>query len=79
MLVSQQTDSMYNYLKQKINEAQLELNALSDVADSFFPPEISHATTRQRRSIDEDESHNRTRRLFGPIAALAPGTGFIFA
>ena len=58
---------MYKYLK-------LELNTLSDVAESFVPPESSLRTTRRRRSTDEDEPHNRTRRLIGAVAA---GTGFI--
>ena len=30
--VTQQMESMYKYLKQEVNEAQLELNTLSDVA-----------------------------------------------
>ena len=70
-------DNMYKYLKQEVNEAQLKLNILSDAAESFFPPESSPGTTRQRRSIDEDEPHNRTRRLIGAVAALAVGTEFI--
>ena len=64
-------------MKQELNEAQLELNTLSDVAESFFPPESSSGTTRRRRSIDENEPHNRTRRLIHAAAALASGTGFI--
>ena len=64
-------------MKQEVNEAQIELNTLSDVAESFFPPESSPGTTRQKRSLDEDEPHNRTRRLIGAVAALAAGTGFI--
>ena len=48
-------DNMYKYLTQELNEAQLELNTLSDVAESFFPPESLPGTTRRRRSIDEDE------------------------
>ena len=75
--VTQQTDNMYKYLKQEVNEAQIELNTLSDVAESFFPPESSPGTTRQKRSLDGDEPHNRTRRLIGAVAALAAGTGFI--
>ena len=75
--VTQQMDNMYNCRKQEVNEAQLELNTLSDVAESFFPPESSPGSTRQRRSKDEDEPHNRTRRLIGAVAALAAGTGFI--
>ena len=43
-------DNVYKYLKQEVTEAQIELNALSDVAESFFPPETSSGTTRQRRS-----------------------------
>ena len=34
-------------------------------------------TTRQRGSKNEDEPHNRTRRLIGAVAATAAGTGFI--
>ena len=56
---------------------KIELNTLSDFAESFFPPEASPATTRQRRSIIEDEPHNRTRRLIGAVAALAAGSRFI--
>ena len=70
-------DNMYKYLKQEVNDAQVELNTLSDVVESFFPPESSPGTTRQRRSIDEVEPHNRTRRLIGAVAALAAGAGFI--
>ena len=44
-----QMDNMYKYLKQEANEAQLELNTLSDVAESFFPPESSLGPTRHRR------------------------------
>ena len=75
--ITQQMDNMYKCLKQEVNEAQLELNTLSDVAESFFPPESSPGTTRQRRSMDEDEPHNRAIRLIGAVAALAAGTGFI--
>ena len=73
----QQMDNMYKYLKQEINENQIELNTLSDVAESFFPPQSSSGTTRRKRSTDEDEPHNRKRRLIGAVAALAAGTGFI--
>ena len=59
--VTQQMDNMCKCSKQEVKEAQLELNILSDVAESFFPPESSSGTTRRRRSIDEDEPHNRTR------------------
>ena len=48
---------------------------MSDVAKSFFPPESSLGATRQRHLLDENEPHNKTRRLIG--AALAAGTGFI--
>ena len=58
--VTQQMDNMYNYLKQEVNGAQFELNTLSDVAEPFFPLESSLGPTRRRRSIDEDEPHNRT-------------------
>ena len=75
--VTQKMDKMYKYLTQKVNESQVELNTLSDVAESFFPPESSPATARRRRSVNEDEPHNRTRRLIGAVAALAAGTGFI--
>ena len=75
--VMQQMDNRYKYLKQEVNEAQIELNTLSDVEESFFPPESSLGTTRQGRSLNEDEPHNRTRRLIGAVAALAAGTGFI--
>ena len=70
-------DNMYKYLRQKLHEAQLELSTLSDIAESFFPPESSPGTTRRTRSIDENVPHNRTRQLFGAVAALATGTGFI--
>ena len=75
--VTQQMDNMYKYFTQEVNEAQLELNTLNDVAKSFFPPESSPGTTRRGRSTDEDEPYNRTRRLIGAVAALAAGTGFI--
>ena len=75
--VARQMDNMYSYLKQEVKEAQLELNTFSDVAESFFPPESSLGTTRQRRSKDEDEPHNRTRWLMGAVAAFVAGTWFI--
>ena len=75
--VTQQMDKLYKYLKNQVNEAQLELNILSDVAESFFPPESSLGTACRRRSVDEVEPHNRTRRLIGAVAALASGPGFI--
>ena len=59
--VTQQMDNMCKYLTQEVNEAQIELNTLSDVAEAFLPPESSPGTNRQRRSIDEYEPHNRTR------------------
>ena len=74
--VTQQMDNMYKYLKQEVNEAQIELNSLSDFGESFFPPKSSPGTTRRKRSTDEDEPHNRTRRLIGAVAALAAGIGF---
>ena len=70
-------DNRYKCLKQEVNEAQLELNTLSKFAELFFPPESSPGTTRWRRSLDEDELNNRTRRMIGAVAALAVGTGFI--
>ena len=75
--VLQQMENMYNHLKTEINEAQSELNTLSAIAESFFPPESSPRKTRPRRSIEEDEPHNRRRRLIGAVAALAAVTGFI--
>ena len=75
--VTQQMDKMYKFLKQEVNEAQLQLNTFSDVAESFVAPESTSGTTRRRRSIDKDEPHNRTRRLIGAVAALAAGTRFI--
>ena len=75
--VLQQMENMHNHLKTEIGEAQSELNTLSAIAESFFPPVASLATPRQKRSIDEKEPHNRTRRLIGAVAALAAGTGFI--
>ena len=73
----QQMENMYNHLKTEISEAQSELNTLSAIAESFFPPTASLGTSRQRRSTAEEEPHNRTRRLIGAVAALAAGTGFI--
>ena len=75
--VTQQMDNMYKYLQQEVNEALIELNTLSAVAEPFFSPEISHGTTRPRHSIDEDEPHNRIRRLNGAVAEFAAGTVFI--
>ena len=43
----------------------------------MFPPESSPGATRPRRSLDEDEPHNRTRLLIGAVAALAAGIGLI--
>ena len=68
---------MHNHLKTEIKEAQSELNTLSAIAESFFPPVASLGTPRQRRSIDVEEPYNTTRRLIGAVAALAAGTGFI--
>ena len=75
--VTQQMDNMYKYLQQVIHEAQLKLNTLTAVAKSFFQLEPYPGATRQKHSFDEDEPHNRTRRLTGAVAALAAGTGFI--
>ena len=75
--VLQQMEDMHNHLKTEINEAQSELNTLSVIAESFFPPLASVGTPRQRRSTDDEEPQNRTRRLSGANAALAAGTGFI--
>ena len=75
--VLQQMENMHNHLKTEINEAQSELNILTAIAESFFPPVESLGTPRQRRSSDEEAPHNRTRRLIGAVAALAAGTGFI--
>ena len=77
--VLQQMENMHNHLKTEISEAQSELNTLSAIAESFFPPASSLGTPRQRRSIEEDEPHNRTRRLIGAVPALAAGTGFILS
>ena len=49
-------DNMYKNLKQEVDEAQFQLNTLSDVPESFFLPESSPGTTRRRRSPDEDET-----------------------
>ena len=68
---------MYRYLKREVNEAQLQLNTLSDIAKSFFPPESSLGTIRRRRSMDDNEPHYQRRRLFCTFVALAAGTGFI--
>ena len=75
--VLQQRENMDNHLKTETSEAQSEFNSLSVIAESFFLPVASLGTTRQRRSIDEKEAHNRTRRLIGAVAALAAGNGFI--
>ena len=75
--VLQQMENMYNHLKAENHEAQSELNSLSAIAESSFPPTASPGTSRQRRSTAEEEPHNRTRRLIGAVAALAAGTGFI--
>ena len=40
---------MYKYLKQEVNEALLELNALNTIAESFFPPDSGPGTTCRRR------------------------------
>ena len=70
-------ENTYNHLNTEIHEAQSELNTLSAIAESFFPPIASLGTSRQRRSTADEENHNRTRRLIGAVAALAAGTGFI--
>ena len=75
--VTQQINNINKYLQQEVNEAQIELNTISHVAESSFPPESSPGTTRKRRSIYEEEPHSRTRRLIGAVAAVAAGTGFI--
>ena len=63
--VLQQMENMHNHLKTEINEAQSELNTLSAIAESFFPPVESLGSPRHRRSNDEEAPHNRTRRLIG--------------
>ena len=75
--VLQEMEKMYDHLKAETNEAQSELNTLSAIAETFFPPIASLGTSRQRRSTAEEEPHNRTRRLIGAVTALAAGTGFI--
>ena len=75
--VLQQMENMHNHLQTEINEAQSEFNTLSTIAESFFPPVESLGNHRQRRSIDEEAPHNRTRRLIGAVAALTSGTGSI--
>ena len=75
--VLQQMENKHNHLKTELNEAQSELNTLSAIAESFFPPVASLGTPRQRRSIDEEAPRNTTRRLIGAVAALAAGSGFI--
>ena len=68
---------MYKYLKQEITAAQFEHNNLSDVAESFLPPESSPGTTRRKRSIEKYERDNRTRRLIGAVVALNAGAVLI--
>ena len=46
-------ENMYNHLKTETHEAQSELNTLSAIAKSFFPPESSPRSSRQRRSTAE--------------------------
>ena len=75
--VLQQMENMHNHFRTEIGEAQSELNTVSAIAESSFPPVASLGTPRQRRSIDKEEPHNRTRRLIGAVAALAADTGFI--
>ena len=75
--VLQQMENMHNHLKSEVNDAQSELNTLSAIAESFFPPVASLGTPRQRRSFDEEEPHNRTRRFIGAVAAFAAESGFI--
>ena len=57
----QQMDKMYSYLKNEVNEAQIELNTLSDSAESIFPPASSLGNPQRRRSTDGTVPHNRTR------------------
>ena len=75
--VLQQMENMFNHLRTEISKTQSELNTLSAIAESFFPPTASFETSRRRRSTAEEELHNRMRRLIGAVAALAAGTGFI--
>ena len=70
-------DNMYRYLTEKVDEAQIELNILSAIAGSNFPPASSLGSIRRRRSAEKDEPHNRTRRLDSAVAAVAAGTGLI--
>ena len=58
--VTQEMENFYRFLKQQINEAQLELNTLSDVAEGSIPPGTSPGTICRRRSMDVNEPHNRT-------------------
>ena len=61
---------MYKYLKQEADEAQLELNTLSDAAKPFFLPKPSPGITRRRRPIKEDQPHNRTIRALAKEALV---------
>ena len=70
--VLQQMENMQNHLETEVNEAQSELNTLSAITESFFPPVASFGTPRQRRSIDEAEPHNSTRRLIVPSQHSLP-------
>ena len=45
ILVTQRMYKMYTYMKQEVKEAQIKLNTLSGVAESFFPPESSSGPT----------------------------------
>ena len=66
--VLQQMENMHNHLKTAINKAQSELNTLSAIAETCFPPVASLGTPPHRRSIDEAEPQNRARRLIGAVA-----------
>ena len=75
--VAQQMDNMYTYLKEEGIEAQLEINILTDIVESVFPPASSLGNLRERRSTDDDDSHNRKQLLTGAVDEMAAGKGFI--
>ena len=65
--VTQQMDNMYKYLKQEVEETQLVLNTLSNVADSFFPPESAPRTTRRKRSKERVNLKTENADLLVPL------------
>ena len=54
-------DNTYDYSNKEADEAQLEHNTVSDIAESFLPLASFPGNIRRIFSTNDIERHNRTR------------------